>query len=126
MTDAIHAERRHPDQPDQPVSPAALGDGLLEQARGLDAGRSARTLTPGAGATLKQTILALVEGSRLDEHQAPGPATILVLRGDMRMGTSDGTVELSEGQWAAIPDEVHDLEAVTDAVALLTVAPRGA
>lgn len=123
MTDGIHAPRREPSAPDAPAVLAELGEELLGQARELDAGRSARTLTPGAGAALKQTLLALVEGTRLEEHDAPGPASIQVLSGDVRLGTSDGGVELTAGQWALIPDEPHDLAAVADAVVLLTVAP---
>ena len=121
--DSIHAPRRTPAAPHAPADLDEIARELLDQARGLDAGRSARTLTPGAGAALKQTLLALVEGSSLSDHTAPGPATIQVLSGDTRLGTSDGTTELTQGQWALIPDEVHDLAAVTDAVVLLTVAP---
>lgn len=120
--DDIHAPRRTPAPPDSPAVLATIGEELLEQARELDAGRSARTLTPGAGGALKQTILALTEGTRLDEHQAPGPATIQVLAGEVRLGTSSGAIELSSGQWAPIPDELHDLTATSDATVLLTVA----
>lgn len=126
MTDAddIHAPRRAPGAPEAPAALATIGEELLQQARELDAGRSARTLTPGAGAVLKQTLLALVEGSSLSEHRAPGPATIQVLDGRVRLGTADGGTDLAEGQWALIPDVVHDLVAATDAVVLLTVAPE--
>lgn len=122
MTEDLHAERRDPETPDTPVGLTELGDELLAQAHELQAGRSARTLTPGAGTPLKQTILALTEGITLQEHEAPGPATIQVLRGEVRLGTSDTQLELSTGQWAPIPDEVHDLVALTDATVLLTVA----
>jgi quercetin dioxygenase-like cupin family protein len=122
MTEGIHAPRREPAVPDAPASLPDIGDELLEQARTLDAGRSARTLTPGAGAALKQTLLALVGGTRLEEHDSPGPASLFVLSGDVRLGTSDGGVALTDGQWAAIPDTPHDLAATTDAVVLLTVA----
>jgi quercetin dioxygenase-like cupin family protein len=88
----------------------------------LDAGRSARTLTPGAGADLKQTVLALTAGNRLQEHRTPGPATIQVLKGQVRLGSDAAELELLTGQWAPIPDEVHDLVALTDSAVLLTVA----
>jgi hypothetical protein len=38
----------------------------------LAAGRAALTLTPGVGAALKQTLLALRGGVHLAEHHAPG------------------------------------------------------
>ena len=122
MTDGIHAPRREPAPPEAPASLGAIGDELLAQASDLDAGRAARTLTPGAGAPLKQTLLGMVEGTRLEDHEAPGPATIQVLSGEVRLGTSGGSVVLSRGQWAPIPDELHDLTATTDAVVLLTIA----
>lgn len=123
MTDPIHAPRRAAAPPDQPVLLTTLGEEALAQAHELEAGRSARTLTPGAGAGLKQTVVALTEGTRLQEHRAPGPATIQVLHGQVRLGTAGAELELSAGQWASIPDEVHDLTAVSDAAMLLTVAP---
>jgi quercetin dioxygenase-like cupin family protein len=120
--DEIHAPRRTPASPDAPVALSAIGQELLEQAHAMAAGRSARTLTPGAGGALKQTVLALVEGTLLEEHTAPGPATIQVLSGEVRLGTPAGPVDLHAGQWAPIPDERHDLAATSDATVLLTVA----
>lgn len=122
MNDEIHAERREPAPPDGAVELLTLGDEVLAQARELQTGRSARTLTPGAGARLKQTLLALTEGAQLQEHRAPGAATIQVLRGEVRMHTAETTLEVSAGQWALIPDETHDLRALSDATVLLTVA----
>lgn len=101
-----------------------VADEVLGRAREASAGRAARTLTPGAGVPLTQTVLALTEGSRLHDHRAPGHATIQVLRGDVRLRTDSVTLELSVGQWAEIPDAVHDLVATTDAAVLLTVGPR--
>lgn len=97
---------------------------VLARARAATAGRAARALTPGAGVPLTQTVLALTEGSRLHDHRAPGHATIQVLLGDVRLRAGDVVLELSVGQWAEIPDTVHDLVATTDAAVLLTVGPR--
>lgn len=121
-----HAPRRPGHTPEGPVSLRAMADELLEQARELDAGRSGRTLTPGTGTATKQTLLALTGGQVLQEHRTPGPATIQMLRGRAVLGLPDTEETLEEGTWTAIPDEPHDLEAVTDTVALLTVsAPSG-
>lgn len=122
MTNDLHAERRDPAQPEGAFDLAEATNELLEQARGLAAGRAARTLTPGAGAQLKQTMLALAAGQRLDEHQAPGPATLQVLVGEVVMKTGDSEIHLRQHHWAAIPPAAHDLRAATDAVVLLTVA----
>lgn len=122
MADHIHADRRDPEQPGGAFDLAAGARELLAQARDLAAGRAARTLTPGEGAPLKQTLMALTAGRELAEHRAPGPATLQVLLGDVSLRTSDTEVQLGEGHWAAIPLESHDLLANADAVVLLTVA----
>ena len=118
----IHAPRREPSAPDGPLELDQLAAELLAQAEELDAGRAARTLTPGAGSALKQTVLALRAGRRLQEHTAPGPATLQVLRGTVVLGTDDHRQSVDAGGWAVVPEEVHDLEAVSDSVVLLTVA----
>ena len=64
----------------------------------------------------------MAPGRRLDEHQAPGPATLQVLSGDVIMRTGDSELQLRQHHWAAIPPAAHDLRAETDAVVLLTVA----
>lgn len=119
--DAVHAERREPSQPEGPLDLAAAGEELLASARELAAKRSARTLTPGIGALLKQTLMALCGGSELAEHPAPGPTTIQVLKGDVTLTAGDISHDLSAGQWAVVPQRNHDLVAHSDAVVLLTV-----
>ena len=51
---------------------AAAAAELLERAAAASVGRTALTLLPGAGAPLKQTLLALWGGVHLAEHDAPG------------------------------------------------------
>lgn len=101
-----------------PTAAAELLASLADQT----SGRAARTLTPGAHAPLKQTLLALQAGNRLQDHRAPGQATIEVLVGRVRLTTDAAEVTLDAGHWAPIPDEVHGLVADEDSVALLTVA----
>ena len=122
MTDDVHADRRDPETPAGAFDLAGAAEDLLAQARDMSSGRAARTLTPGAGAVLKQTLMAIASGRRLDEHQANGPATVQVLQGAVTLRTGDTTLEVSEGHWAAIPDAPHDVVADADAVLLLTVA----
>jgi quercetin dioxygenase-like cupin family protein len=110
-------------------SPVQLADAAAELLRSLahhPSGRAARTLTPEAGAPLKQTLLALAAGTRLQDHRTPGRATIEVLVGRVRLTVGDDEVELVPGSWAQIPPQVHGLVADRDSVALLTVVSRGA
>lgn len=111
--------------PEQTLRLPELARQVLEQARASGAGRAAHTLIPGAHAALKQTLLALTEGTILNDHESPGEATIQVLTGSVRLTAGSGEVLLEEGGYAPIPPMRHGLEGLTDAVVLLTVAgPR--
>ncbi|HSK96517.1 MAG TPA: hypothetical protein VK891_07880 [Euzebyales bacterium] len=119
----IHADRREPFAPEAPLDLESAGERLLDEARRMASGRAAKTLTPGAHAPLKQTLVALRAGAELDDHVANGHATIVVLRGSATLNSGQGTVELSGGQWAPIPADRHNLRTSDDTVALITVAP---
>ena len=41
-------------------------------------------------------MLALLEGQQMDEHQAPGPATLQVLRGDVTVRSDDSELSVRE------------------------------
>jgi quercetin dioxygenase-like cupin family protein len=123
-TTVVHAARRTPSVPQVPTDLAALGEELLREAATLASSRTARTLTPGAGSPLKQTVLALRAGATLQEHVAPGPATLLVLDGEVVLLAGTERHVATRGTWLAIPAGPHSLEATTDAVALITVVPE--
>lgn len=120
---SIHAPRRTPKVADSPLDLHALADELLAEARELRAKRSARTLTPGAGAPVKQSLLALAAGQTLQEHLAPGPTTLLGITGTSVLTADADPVTLTDGTWAVCPTGPHTLEAVSDTVVLITVAP---
>jgi quercetin dioxygenase-like cupin family protein len=97
-------------------------EAVLAEARVAKAGRAGRTLTPGAGLPLKQALLALTEGTVLADHESPGDATLQVLTGHVHLTTDDRIIELTSGDWVPIPALRHGVEAITDAVLLITVA----
>ena len=110
--------------PDAPVDTRQVAEQLLSEAEENGNGRAALTLTPTSGGPLKQTLLALRADHELSEHTAPGPATVYVLQGSAVLRVGDQETPLEQGQWAAIPRDLHTLRAVDDSVCLLTVAPE--
>ena len=108
-----------------PASLTTLADELHAAAKEANAGRAARTVHGGAELTLRQTVIALVAGRGLDEHESPGEATLQVIRGDVRLeGVTSGSLPGTTGDLLTIPDERHSLAADTDSVVLLTVVAR--
>ncbi|WP_435770971.1 cupin domain-containing protein [Nocardioides sp. SYSU DS0651] len=94
----------------------------VSAARGAHSGRAAVTVYGGREHRLRQTVIALRAGARLGEHEAPDEATLQVLSGEVALHAGDRTWSGTAGDHVVIPQERHDLEAVTDAAVLLTVA----
>ncbi len=94
----------------------------LAVARESSNGRSSHSIYGDRDHRLRQMVMALTAGTSLGEHASPGEATLLVLDGTVVLSGNSDSVELGPHEWAPIPDERHDLTAVTDAVVLLTVA----
>ena len=97
-----------------------LAETQLAIAREASSGRSAATVFGGQEHDLRQTLIALAEGRALGEHEAPGEATLLVLRGRVRVESPDGDVEASTGNLWVLTHERHSVHAVEDSVFLLT------
>ncbi len=103
------------------LSLTAVADEQLALARRSGSGRAAHSVRGGQRAALRQTVLALVAGRELAEHESPGEASLHVLCGRVRLSAGTESVELAEGGYAAIPSERHSLAALEDSVVLLTV-----
>jgi quercetin dioxygenase-like cupin family protein len=101
-----------------------LGEEQLAMAREASSGRAGFTIFGGHEHDLRQTLIALVEGRALGEHDAPGEASLLVLRGRVRLSTEDDSWVGSSGDYVVIQPSREELLAETDAVVLLTVASR--
>jgi quercetin dioxygenase-like cupin family protein len=104
-----------------PIDVHALADELLAKATGERSGRAGRTL-PHPVDGLRQTLIALRAGAELGEHESPGPASLLVIRGLVRVVADEETVELAAHQISPIPNRRHGLHADEDSVVLLSVA----
>ncbi|MEU4287315.1 cupin domain-containing protein [Kribbella sp. NPDC026596] len=94
----------------------------LAKAASAESGRSSVTVYGRPGARLRQTLMALAEGRVMGEHKSPGDASLLCLRGRVRVRAGDAEVELGPGDLVAVPPQRHDVEALESSVLLLTVA----
>lgn len=106
----------------QKTSLEALAREQLELAARAAGGRAAHTVYGGHEKVLRETLIAMIGGSELSEHENPGEATVLVLHGRVRLSSGDLTWEGSRGDLITVPDARHRLEALEDSAVLLTVA----
>ena len=104
------------------LSLTALARQQLKLARTASSGRSAQTVYGGHEHALRQTLIALAAGRRLDEHDSPREATVHVLHGRVRLAAGDLAWEGSPGDLIAVPAARHTLEALEDSAVLLTVS----
>jgi quercetin dioxygenase-like cupin family protein len=98
-----------------------LADDLLEKARASRAQRAAATVFGDHDSILRQTAIAILAGSGLAEHDSPPEATLQVLAGRVRLHSAEHEWALAAGDLIAIPPERHSVDALDDAVLLLTV-----
>src|SRR4051794_27178034 len=106
----------------QKSSLTALAHQQLEAAATSSSGRAAKTVYGGHEHTLRQTVIALLEGQQLDEHENPGEATIYVLQGRVRLASAEASWEGAVGDLLIVPQAPHTLAAMRDSAVLLTVA----
>lgn len=102
------------------VDVVAEGRRLLEKARASGLGRAVRALLRQPGQNL--IVLGLPAGGGLPHHDAPGPASLLCLSGEVVLSTADGSWTLPAGTAHVIPQQTHDVRADVDSVCVLTVS----
>jgi quercetin dioxygenase-like cupin family protein len=91
----------------------------LRNARTNGSGRSSATVYKGQ--RMSHTVVALVAGSELSEHENPGEATAHVLLGRIELTSGNDTWECYAGNLLVVPPARHSVRALDDAAFLLTV-----
>ena len=109
----------------QKISIEALARQQLKAAADSTSGRAADTVFGGHEKIMRQTVIALLDGRSLSEHENPGEATIYVLSGRVQLRMDDVVWEGRTGDLLIVPDARHSLAAIEDSTVLMTVAKKG-
>lgn len=73
--------------------------------------------------TLRVVLITALAGSRLNEHNAPGPITIQVVDGEFTLTIEGEERVMRHGDIAIVaPEIMHEVECVSDGAFLLTIA----
>lgn len=96
---------------------------LREEKAWREGRRNAITLRKGQGMSV--VLLVMKAGDRLDEHAAPGPVSVGVREGSIRFSVDRESIEVGEKSIITCDAGVrHAVEAISDAVCVVTVAGR--
>ena len=106
----------------QKISLDALARQQMKLAATAGGRHTADTVYGGHEKVLRQTVIGMIAGARLAEHENPGEATVLILRGRVRLSAADQFCESVRGDLLIVPDHRHSREALEDSAVLLTVA----
>ena len=106
------------------ISLDAVSREQRKKAAATGSGRAAETVYGGHEKTLRQTVIGMVAGAELTEHENPGEATVLVLSGRVQLKSGETSWDGRDGDLLVVPDARHSLLAVEESAVLLTVAKR--
>jgi quercetin dioxygenase-like cupin family protein len=97
---------------------------LLDSAGRSSAKRASHTVVGGHEHAMRQTVVALLAGAALTEHENPGEATIYVITGRVELTAGSESWQARSGDLVEIPPLRHSLLAVENSAVLLTAVPR--
>ena len=109
----------------QKISLDALAREHLKRARSASSGRSAETVYGGHEHVLRPGADDPRQRQVTGRAREPRRATVLVLRGRVRLTAGADVREAREGDLLIVPGARHNLEAVEDSAVLLATAPVG-
>jgi quercetin dioxygenase-like cupin family protein len=108
----------------QKISLEALARQQMKQAASAGGQHTADTVYGGHEKVLRQTVIGMIAGARLAEHENPGEATVLILHGRVRLSAANSFWDTARGDLLIMPEGRHSLDALENSAVLLTVAKR--
>ncbi|HKM25187.1 MAG TPA: cupin [Corynebacterium sp.] len=90
---------------------------LLDKACAAENGRAAKLLVNDG--PLRQTVIALKQGTTLQEHNSPPAASIFLFSGEVKVAGKEETT-IGAGQLVTLTHQRHSVSALEDSVFLLT------
>lgn len=106
----------------QKISLEALARQQMKLAATAGGQHTADTVYGGHEKVLRQTVIGMIAGASLAEHENPGESTVLILHGRVRLTAADLSWEATRGDLLIMPEGRHSLDAVENSAVLLTVA----
>lgn len=97
-----------------------IAETQLDLAKASPEGRSSQTLVGSDDGSIQQAVVALTEGQSMEARDATDDSTLLILSGSVRVRTSHGPEDASQGDLVEIPTEPHVIRAEEDTTVLLT------
>ncbi|MDJ1369893.1 cupin domain-containing protein [Gulosibacter molinativorax] len=106
------------------LSISALARELLHAAAEADGGRAAETVFGGHEKSLRQTVVGMIKGTNLGEHDNQDDVTVYVIQGRVRLRVGDDSWKARTGSLLIVPHARHSIEALEDSAILISVAKR--
>jgi quercetin dioxygenase-like cupin family protein len=107
----------------QKVSLDAVAREQLGAAARADSARAATTVVGGHERVLRQTVVALMHGAVMADHENPGEATLYVISGRVELRSGGEIWQARTGDLIEIPPARHAVHAIEDSAILLTAVP---
>lgn len=106
------------------ISIKALALQQLHAAVDAGGGRAADTVYGGHEKSLRQTVIGMLKGTNLGEHDNQDDATVYVLHGRIQLRVGDVSWKARAGSLLIVPHARHSFEALEDSAVLMSVAKR--
>ncbi|MCY4404481.1 MAG: hypothetical protein OXD54_18100 [Candidatus Poribacteria bacterium] len=101
----------------------SMGDQLMVEAESATSGRASLTLARGDEMTV--VLVAMKSGMTLEEHSAPGAATVVTLSGNILFSTKTKNITLTQTESVAFTSDInHSVHANEDSVFLIIIGGK--